>query len=376
MKRLAFVCETFAPEMGYLENYLPYALAKLGYKVEIFTSNLPPYYFMGDKNPNKNADLLDIGTHYVDGLTVNVLPAQFLLGFPRLQGLKQKLELFNPDIIQSTLCTGWLATDCALYASKHKIPLFTESHLAKSGTESTKTRDRVKNYIKSLNARFVASRTQICFPITKDCLAVARDYLKIPQRILIESHLGVDTETFTNKYDRNSIEKHISLQTGIKYIIYTGKFTKNKRLDVLVDALEKLNNTGNRISLIAIGRGEERKILAASKYVTIIDQLPHKDLAQFYAFAAAGVWPGDETISTLDCLSCGTPIVISSKVKDARHAFRESHISKYGDVVSLSNAIVIAINDKIDYSNDIRESAIRKYSWLKIAKERQVYYEK
>jgi hypothetical protein len=60
--------------------------------------------------------------------------------------------------------------------------------------------------------------------------------------------------------EKDELKKHLSI-TGNKVIMFIGRFSKEKGVDVLVKAYKELYNIGNKVSLVMIGEGEEENSL-------------------------------------------------------------------------------------------------------------------
>ena len=84
--RIAIVVETFAKEMGYINNSLPKYLSLLGHDVTVITSAKTPYYSDGDSSLTLGKEFsrrnqLEINSSFVhEGFGVKVLPSNFFLG--------------------------------------------------------------------------------------------------------------------------------------------------------------------------------------------------------------------------------------------------------------------------------------------------------
>ena len=100
--KIAIVVETFAKEMGYINNTLPKYLTKLGHEVTVLTSSKSPYYSEGSsskifgKEFSKMNTLRSNSSFLNSGFIVNVLPSSFFLGKLRIKGLIKSLRNINP----------------------------------------------------------------------------------------------------------------------------------------------------------------------------------------------------------------------------------------------------------------------------------------
>src|SRR2546427_402818 len=121
--------------MGYLENFLPKYLVRLGIDVHVVTMGLPPYYQMKEKEFAQTygsfADAKDLIPGMVEvyqGFRLHVLPHGKVLGYMRMSGLRKKLGSIRPDVVQTTAAIGWIPLQAALAKPFLGFKLFTGNH--------------------------------------------------------------------------------------------------------------------------------------------------------------------------------------------------------------------------------------------------------
>lgn len=126
--------------------------------------------------------------------------------------------------------------------------------------------------------------------------------------------LGVDCSVFTpSAYDwawRHRFEQHLGLPAGTRLIVYAGRYTADRNLSVLADAVRML---GPRHVLLAVGSGP-RPPTGQGVYLLRPDAEPRR-LARLLASCDVFVHAGQhETsdIAVLEAMACGTPLVTSA----------------------------------------------------------------
>src|SRR5947199_5563714 len=133
--KVALLTEVFPRNMGYLENFLPKYLVRLGIDVHVITMDLPPYYQMQEKEFNEtyggfadSKDLIPGTVETIQGFTLHVLPHKKVLGYMRMSGLAKKLASIGPDIVQAMAPIGWIPLQAALAKPLLGFKLFTGNH--------------------------------------------------------------------------------------------------------------------------------------------------------------------------------------------------------------------------------------------------------
>jgi glycosyltransferase involved in cell wall biosynthesis len=85
-------------------------------------------------------------------------------------------------------------------------------------------------------------------------------YYKISPSKIKRMRSFVDTSDIKIVLEKDELKKRLSL-TGNKVIMFIGRLSKEKGVDILVKAFNELYITNNKVSLIMIGEGEEERSL-------------------------------------------------------------------------------------------------------------------
>jgi phosphatidylinositol alpha 1,6-mannosyltransferase len=133
---------------------------------------------------------------------------------------------------------------------------------------------------------------------------------------LYEWGRGVDLKIFTP--DRRSLafreSKHM-LDTDV-VVIWVGRLVPEKRPDIWLNTVKRLQNEGLPVKAIVVGNGTFEKTLAQLKNVTCCGWLSGPALGEAYASSDVLLFPSDvETFGnvTLEALASGCPCVVEEK---------------------------------------------------------------
>ncbi len=126
----------------------------------------------------------------------------------------------------------------------------------------------------------------------------------------IHQPLGIDSSTF-NPYQRiDSLRRQLHLPPCTRLLVYAGRFTPEKKLTLLIDAVRKL---GRPYHLLLIGGGADMPRHAQITYVPF--RRDQRMLARLLAGCDVLVHPGDcETFGliVLEAMACGLPVVAAA----------------------------------------------------------------
>ena len=390
----------FSENMGYAENFLPRALAKLGNDVHVVTSTAQVYY----NSPNYNKTYKDHlgpaivteGTKIIDGFTLHRLPFKEVkksllnpFGFfgIHLTGLYDYLVKLKPDVIQVFNIDEFATFEAARYSKDNRIKFFTESHVHASVLKVNGKYDTKTNLMKYPNKfrsslQLINETTIKCFPIAEDVAELVIEFYQVSKdKIKIQS-LGVNTDLFKpveneeEEKEKERIQLRKKLGFGVNDIvaIYTGRFSPSKSPSVLADAIQLLQRTESSFKGLFLGNGtEEEKALLSSREGSFVHPfVTVKELPKYYRAADIGVWPREESTSQLDAAACGLPLILSDQIKVLERVDGNGLLFKEGNAIDLAEKILSLKDEELRKKMGSKsvENVLQKFCWDKIAGER------
>lgn len=396
--KIAHINIWYSSDFGYTENMLPKALARLGHEVHLITSNTQIYWYeplyKEVYEKRLGPGITAAHTFEENGVIIHRLPHFLFCPFKSkfhqfeqfgIHGIYQLLEKIKPDVIQSQGINLYTTFYAARYAKKNNIKLFTENHIHKSVFNPRyKVFKSLYNYINPF-LTIINNQTELCFPIAKDAEELCRSYYKLPKNKIQLQSLGVDTDLF-KPFDRSKRDIKIQkLRTKFGFkeldivVIYTGRFTEQKNPICLAKAINNLHNMGHReFKCLFVGKGSkeyQQKILDCMG-CSIIDFVKVSELPDFYALADIGVWPAQESMSQLDAMSTGLPLILSDTIEVTERIENNGFLYKDNNVEDLSDQLLKLKEAGLRFK--LGEHGSKKvkdrFSWNSIAKARVVHF--
>lgn len=148
------------------------------------------------------------------------------------------------------------------------------------------------------------------------------DLVLAPSRVMVEQlhamgvpgarhqPLGIDSNVFHPARRVETLRAHLRLPGDARLLVYAGRFTVEKNLPLLIEAVRKL---GRPYHLVMIGGGRELPRYPQITYMPFKRNQRH--LARLLASCDVLVHPGDrETFGliVLEAMACGLPVVATS----------------------------------------------------------------
>lgn len=167
---------------------------------------------------------------------------------------------------------------------------------------------------------------------------------------------GVDTQRYypaDSRVDRVEQTYHLPPRPRI---LFVGRLMKDKKIDVLIEAMAHVCN-GQEAHLLIVGRGDERENLASQaralgleRNVHLLGYVPERDLPALYRsvdlFAIASVCEV-QSIPALQAVATGLPIVAvdAAALPELVHPEHNGLLVPPDDVPALGNALRILVRD-------------------------------
>jgi len=133
--------------------------------------------------------------------------------------------------------------------------------------------------------------------------------------------LGADQKLFRYySKARYSIRKALGISKNDIVIVYSGKISPVKDIDLLIKTLAPIMIKNSKIKLLIIGKGDieyMRYIKYLAKKLGVLNNIifhpwVHRTkLPELYSASDIAVWPGQSSISIVEAASVGLPLIIA-----------------------------------------------------------------
>lgn len=183
---------------------------------------------------------------------------------------------------------------------------------------------------------------------------------------VLHQPLGIDSSVFRPERRIDTLRQHLNLPANSRLLVYAGRFTPEKKLGVLIDAVRKL---GRPYHLVLIGGGTEMPRFPQITYVPF--KRDQRQLARLLASCDMLVHPGDcETFGliVLEAMACGLPVVGTAGGGVAELVDEQTGIlAQPNNAASLAEAIdTIYSRDLAQLGLNARRKAAEHFDWNQI----------
>jgi len=385
--RIVHVTAWYTPGMGYQENLLPIEQAKLGHQVEIITSDRLPA-FRGHRSHRGNL----MGGRYLgsgefrDGeLVIHRLDTILETkngGWLLMGGIKSQLRDSRPDVVHSHGAFASYTLETVLFSEKLQYKSFVDDH-SHSNNFRLDTLAK-KGYVKMASAfyRFYGDRVRCWMPVTYASKAILESLLPISEDRIELLHLGADARRFRKSDELRQRGRSRLGISGDEFLVMTsGKLDSSKDTHILLMALGGLMHEDPNLKLAVVGNGPDdyithlkdiAKALGICRRIIFVDFVPNSELPELYNAADLGVWSGDHSITVIEAVGTGLPVIVPSDDLGYKVLFDANAAVGFtrGDVYALQIAIKSTISNqrlRTDMSSRAEGLGRDELSWERIA---------
>lgn len=393
--RIAHVIDYFQPQLGYQETYLAREQLRAGHQVRVFTSDrYRDVFFQGGAlrsvlgNRQRPA-----GRGLESGIPVDRLTVRWeVAGRVWLNNLERKLADFQPDAIHVHGATTAIAPRVALAHLRspalRKATLVVDDHM--SAAVSTRRVRALYPLFRAVLIPIIRRSVDSFVAVSEDTrdFMVAHYGLNADEISVIR--LGVDHEKFRpDVLARAEVRKELDIPDSAVVCIYTGKIMPRKQVSVLIDAIGTLASKHPNLRLLILGYADQEYLATLKAKVDALeiadkvywhDAVSQDQLPRYFAAADIAVWPAEHSISFLEAMACGLPLLVGDAPKCAEEvAYGNGVIFPVGDRHGLATALDQLLESpelRIRMGKASRQAIERLYTWTAISQQFIECYER
>lgn len=238
------------------------------------------------------------------------------------------------------------------------------------------------NLIRIIVKSWVAKRADLVFALSDHLKGLLVEWFALPLSMIRVLPLGTDPREFRpDRALRARTRRALGLSDGDVVLVYSGKFIPDKGLDLLLRAVARLPGSAPIAKVLMVGSGSQayqRHLERLSRELGLEGRVifhrfvPREELAALYNAADVAVWPGTHSISMVDAVSAGLPLVMTPKFPAARSLIKDGNglWFKGGDLDGLAAAVSSLVGDRgfrLEMGSRSRALAERELGWAAIA---------
>lgn len=368
----------FDQGLGYAEYYLAKKQKEQGLEVSVVASDYQSMY----GNQKWSA-----GWGGVDGFEVYHLRS---VGFnPNAWAfnpfrLERILEDFSPDVVHCHGLFSLLSQEALLLKTRYHFVVVGDLVTGiGTGLVSEFGQVFLTQVIKHLLKSWLSNRVDALFACNHAIEKWLRDSVRFQGSRIHFVPLGADHILFKPDLNkREETRRLIGVSPEDVVAIYTGKFLPSKRIHDLLVASKPIIEQHNNLKLVLIGDGPSSytdrlksliKKLGIDNNVLVLKTVHRTELPNFYNAADLAVWPGTFSISIIEAMACGLPVIIARSDWTSHYLEYENGYSfQAGDTGDLCSILLRLVEDsELRKSMGARSQKLveDKLNWDAIAKE-------
>jgi len=190
---------------------------------------------------------------------------------------------------------------------------------------------------------------------------------------------GVDERIFTPRKAegqsyRETLERRYPALCSSTLLVYVGRISQEKNLELLAEAMVKMLSQDPKIHLLIVGDGPKRTEILHGFHrrglkdaITWVGLMPREDLPAVYSAADIFVFPSvteTQGLVTIEAMLCGAPVVGVNKMGTAEilEGDKGGFLAE-NDAKDFAQKILFLINDPVLRAKKSREATLHAKRW-------------
>jgi len=364
----------FDPRLGYEVFYLAKKQVENGFNVCVVSSDYPFHGFYNKK--------WFPGLRKVEGIVVFRLKTKCKIRsnvwvFNPID-LAKMIKNFAPDVVHSHSLLSPLSQVILLCKNGNRYKL-----VGDLVTGISPLTYRLIKVIKPFFNSWISSKVNAFFACNKAVERFLLETLRTPPSKTHLIPLGADHELFKpNHTKRERTRTLLGINSEDVIAIYTGKFLSSKRIHDLLIASKAVIEQNKNFKVVLLGDSPSlyknilkslNKKLGIKSNVLMIKPVHRTELPNFYNAADFAVWPGTFSISIIEAMACGLPIIIAKSDWTSHYLEYGNGFSfRAGNISTLASLLLKLVQDnelRRFMGEQSRKLIEDKLNWDNIAKQ-------
>ncbi|MEO6772068.1 MAG: glycosyltransferase [Kofleriaceae bacterium] len=189
--------------------------------------------------------------------------------------------------------------------------------------------------------------------------------LGVPSARIEHVSVAIDPHEFSPAYAEATAFGALGIDVECERVILTvGRLSREKRVDVIIEAIDRIQNTPRAPVLVIVGDGPERaaleRLAAGKAHVVFVGVQRGDTLKRLYASASAFVFASRiDTLglATMEAMASGIPVIVpaDSAIAELVVADRSGYCYEFG--VDGLVEVLIALDESPQHRRSVAESA-------------------
>lgn len=372
--KIAFFTDTYLPNTDGVVTYitnLKKVFEEMGHEVYVFAPGTKKH-----KEENK-----DPKVHFFTSATFKPYPDYQIALFPFITATNMIKEI-KPDIIHSH---GVATTGIAAFqaAKKINVPSIVSFHtIVSDATHYLSKREDLQKFFESVIWKYLrwyfSNFDKVLAPSNFSAAILEKHGIK---NVVVKPG-GVDLKSFNPNVEHEFIRKKYNVNGPI--VLFVGRLAKEKNLELLINAAQKIVNKMSNVNFIIGGKGPSEqyykdlvKAKGLSENFIFTGFVKQEELPALYRAADVFAFPSffdTQGLVVLEAMATGTPAVVAKDSAPAEFVVDGENGYYFSDAQDFSEKIILAIGDKEKMSKSAIASA-KKHDIYTCAKDMLAFYE-
>lgn len=273
-----------------------------------------------------------------------------------MKGLHEAISKSKPDVIYAHGIENITAMRVILGSLSRKHMIVSDTHTLFNQKNNSLTGKIYDLFFHNIYIPVVNRKNITVFYTADENRIILEDVYKIKKENIARCLIGTNLDDY--RFDaeaRKELRARLSIPEDARVILYTGKFDYKKQPHLILEAVKLIENkmtSGTHLVFVGAKNREyyESKFNFSSLIpdikVHIFDSVSNKELFKYYSMADIGIFPKENTISSLDAQACRLPLIMEDDYTNRERLQKGGLVYKKDDIEDLAGNILLLLNDQ------------------------------
>lgn len=393
--KILHIIDYFQPQIGYQESHLARIQSEKGHEVRVISSNLYLHLYNNLSSSesifDSNKKKYETGINIEEGIETLRLPTSgpILFNKPWIKDLEKSILDFNPDVIHIHGIISFTSLRVAKLKGKLKksTKLILDEHTTYDGISGSLASLFLYKVFKTFFIKLIKKNADKFVAVHEETKLFMSKMYGLELKDIEIIPLGCDTKNFKHdEYMMKRYREKFNIKSDEIVFCYVGKIVESKGVHIFINAAIDLINNGEKIKVLCVGSYDEKYLKKIKskihrhrleEYFIFLKAVPNKDLYKFYSVGNVGIWPKECSLTILEAISCGLPVIVSNKTGAPERVVENftGFFYEEENLEDLKDKMIIYLNPKILKKMSINSKKwIKKFDWEIISKDFEELY--
>lgn len=284
-----------------------------------------------------------------------------------MKGLIPAIRSIDPDLIYAHSFEGFTAMQIILSSLSRKYPIVSDTHTLLNQKNISLSGKLFDLFLKFIYIPAVNRKNILVFYTAEENRKILKDIYGIKEENIKKCLIGTNLNDYRfDSSERMKMRNEMGIPDNAKVVLYTGKMNNKKQPHLILEAVRKIEEKiKDDLHLVFVGAKDPEYFsrnfnfnLGNKIKIHLFDIVPNKELYKYYSMADIGIFPKENSLSSLDAQACKLPLIMENDETNRERLKKGGILYNKNDFDDLAAKILLLLEDN-EMRIQLREEGLK-----------------